>query len=56
MENNSQEYYQEMINSLFGLEDDLCANQAPQEAIELMRRVIEICRQDFGSRFPTVDN
>lgn len=46
-----KEYYSMMLNSLSGIEDDLAANEAPQEAMELLRKVTEICSRDFRSKF-----
>jgi len=46
-----EEFYSLMLNSLSGLEDDLGANQAPRQAIELMRMIIEICSDDYKARF-----
>ena len=47
----AERYYQEMLNGLAGLEDDLDANSAPDEAKKLLRDLIAICRRDFEARF-----
>jgi hypothetical protein len=51
MNSQDKEYYIMMLNSLSGIEEDLGANQAPLEAIELIRKVISICSEDFKSKF-----
>jgi hypothetical protein len=53
MENkhDAKQYYEEMLNGLFGLEDDLAANSAPAEAKKLLADLISVCRRDFEARF-----
>jgi hypothetical protein len=51
---NKQEaegYYLEMLNGLSGLQDDLDANWAPEEAKKLLSELIAVCRRDFEVRF-----
>lgn len=40
-----------MIGALHGLQDDLDANLAPDEAKETLKELIEICESDFRIRF-----
>ena len=51
--NNDEEknHYSMMLNALGGLEDDLGANQAPRETVDLIREIIRICSNDFRDRF-----
>jgi hypothetical protein len=48
---DAKRYYQEMLNGRFGLEDDLAANSAPDEAKRLLAELISVCRRDFEVRF-----
>lgn len=48
---SKKDYYFMMLNALSGLQDDLDANDAPQEAKEGLREVLQICREDFKARF-----
>ena len=50
-EEDAVRYYRGMLNALAGLEDDLDANSALEEAKDLLRELIETCRSDFRSRF-----
>lgn len=45
-------YYRLMLNALAGLQDDLDANRAPDEAKELLSELLEVCRSEFRTRFP----
>ena len=47
----SKYYYQAMLNSLSGLQDDFDANQVPDEARALLDELIEICASDFRMKF-----
>jgi hypothetical protein len=40
-----------MLNGLYGLQDDLDANSAPEEAKRLLSELIAVCRRDFEVRF-----
>lgn len=40
-----------MLNSMYGLQDDLEANDAPEEAKVALKELIEICQSDFNIRF-----
>src|SRR5688500_304382 len=44
-------YYMLMINALSGLEDNLDANSAPEEAKRKLREVVDICWGDYKARF-----
>lgn len=46
-----QDYYQSMLNVMTGLEDDIDANGAPEEARVALRELIEICQSDYRIRF-----
>lgn len=46
-----KQYYEEMLNSMGGLEDDLVANMAPLDALQHMREVVRLCREDYHKRF-----
>jgi hypothetical protein len=50
-QDDARRYYQEMLNGLFGLQDDLNANSAPAEAKRLLAELISVCRRDFELRF-----
>lgn len=50
-EETDESYYSLMMNALSGLEDDLVANLAPQEARDYLRKTIEICWRDYEERF-----
>jgi len=45
-------HYSMMLNSLSGLEDDLGANHAPRETLDLIKEIIAICLKDFRDKFP----
>ena len=48
---DAERYYSEMLNGLLGLQDDLDANMAPNEAKRLLSEAIAVCRRDFEVRF-----
>lgn len=47
-------YYLGMIIALYGLQDDLDSNLAPDEAKETLKELIEICESDYRIRFGEV--
>jgi len=47
----AERYYQELLNALAGIENDLDANSAPDRARTLLRDLIAVCRRDFEVRF-----
>jgi len=49
-----KEDYELMINSLAGIEEDLMANAAPQEAISYINKALKICLDDFRCRFSSI--
>jgi len=53
---NRRNYYLSMLSALYGLQDDLDANHAPDEAKEMFAEIIEICRSDFNIRFGVSDD
>lgn len=48
-----QQYYEIMLNALAGVEDDLLASSAPQEAVQHIREALRICRAEFRRRYPS---
>jgi hypothetical protein len=40
-----------MLNGLAGIEDDLGANEAPAEALDHVRKALQICQKEYGRRF-----
>ena len=50
---SEKDYYEMMLNTLSGLEDDLAANHAPKNAIDHLRKALDICLTDFRERFST---
>ena len=48
---DAERYYALMLNALSGLQDDLDANWAPEEAKELLSELIAVCRRDYEVRF-----
>jgi hypothetical protein len=44
-------YYRSMLNALAGLEDDLDANDAPDDAKVYLRNALRVCRLDYARRF-----
>lgn len=44
-------FYLSMLNALSGLRDDLDANECPEEAKELLGKLIEVCEGDFAMKF-----
>ena len=46
-----REYYLFLLSALRGLQDDLDANEAPEEAKELLRELTATCEEDFIFRF-----
>ena len=48
----AKNHYSMMLNSLGGLEDDLGANHAPRETLDLIREIISTCLKDFRDKFP----
>lgn len=51
MTDNREEYYESMLNSLAGIQDDLIANDAPKEAQDLIYRCLNLCKEDFSAKF-----
>jgi hypothetical protein len=45
-----------MLNGLRGLQDDLNANSAPEEAKEMLNEVLEICLSDYRITFGDILN
>jgi hypothetical protein len=52
MTDRDEEYYEMMLNALAGVEDDLLASSAPEEAVQHVREALRICRADFKRRYP----
>lgn len=50
MNDNEKKYYRSMINVMRGLIDDLNANYAPQEAVGLLFKLIEVCEGDYQEK------
>lgn len=46
-----RDYYEIVLNSLAGMEDDLLASEAPLEAVDHIRKALAICSADFKKRF-----
>ena len=46
-----REYYEIVLSSLAGMEDDLLASEVPMEAVEHVRQALAICSSDFKNRF-----
>lgn len=46
-----KEYYEIVLNSLAGMEDDLLASEVPIEAVDYVRKALVICNADFKARF-----
>lgn len=40
-----------MLNSMYGLQDDLDANFAPDEAKLVLSNLIDICEGDFAEKY-----
>jgi hypothetical protein len=56
MTSDKKQYYSYLMNALYGLRDDLDANDAPEEAKSLLIELIEVCRSDFNIKFNSVDD
>jgi hypothetical protein len=50
-EMSRRDYYLCLLNAVRGLEDDLDANQASDEAKRLLHELIAACEEDFIFRF-----
>ena len=50
-----RDYYKSMLNAIAGLEDDIDANGAPEEALVALRELLEICQSDYRIRFGEED-
>jgi hypothetical protein len=46
-----RDYYLCLLNALRGFQDDLDANQATDEAKELLNELIAVCEEDFIFKF-----
>jgi hypothetical protein len=44
-------YYLSMMNILRGLEEDFALNEVPVEAKGLLSQLIEICEEDYHSKY-----
>jgi LmbE family N-acetylglucosaminyl deacetylase len=47
----ARQYYGSMMSQLYGLQDDMDANRAPDEAKTMLAEIIEICRSDMVFQF-----
>ena len=47
----AREYYELMLNALAGLEDDLLANEAPEDAVDHILSALALCTKDFAEKF-----
>ena len=50
-----EQYYDQLLSTLYGLKDDFDANLVPDEAKELLSEIIAICSSDFRVRFGNRD-
>ena len=48
---DARTYYEIMLNSLSGMDDDLIANSAPKEAVWHLREAIRLCKAEYYRRF-----
>ncbi len=49
--NDASKFYRAMLSIMRGLDDDIDANDAPEEAKSLLRELIETCESDYRIRF-----
>lgn len=56
MEKSEQmRFYLIMLNTIQGLEDDIVSNKAPEEALDLVNELYEICKSDYNVKYGDVD-